>query len=139
MAGRLCFSVTLAASRTGSAFMKPCDAQQFCPMQGGMISVRLYMAMRWFIKLLRTRAPAEMTGVKAETIQFPWHDAAGASRWVAAVLRARERVPLTCLGRRSILGNSWHRETTSRLDFRNRLVSCCCSAPSDKRSRDHPG
>ena len=56
MAGRLCFSVTLAASRAGRAFMKPCDAQQFCPMQGGMISVRLYMAMRWVIKISDDKA-----------------------------------------------------------------------------------
>ena len=33
MAGRLCFSVTLAANKVGRAFIKPSYAQQFCPMR----------------------------------------------------------------------------------------------------------
>ena len=59
MAGRLSFSVTLAANRVGRVFIKPFYAQQFCPMQGSAISDKLNLAMHWFIEYLIARPPAE--------------------------------------------------------------------------------
>ena len=41
IAGRLSFSVTLAANRVGRAFIKPFNAQLFSPMHGNVICDRL--------------------------------------------------------------------------------------------------
>ena len=49
--------------------------------------------MHWFIEYLITRPPAEMTGIKLRPRVVSWHDAAGASRWVAAVLRVKDVFP----------------------------------------------
>jgi hypothetical protein len=87
MGGRLSFSVTTAGNRVGRAFIKPFYAQQFAPLKGDKIGEALEWAMRWFITYLALRPPAVLKSNEPRPLVVSWADAAGASRWVAAVIR----------------------------------------------------
>jgi hypothetical protein len=91
MAGRLSFTVTLAANRVGRAFNKPFYAQQHSPTSGNVISQALEKAIDWFVSYLAIRPAAIRRGLAPRPLVVSWHDAAGASRWVAAVVRSEGR------------------------------------------------
>lgn len=87
LAGRLSFSVTVSGNRVGRAFIKPFYAQAHSPLPGFAVSPLLRSSAAWFLKYLsfcptsvRTLAP------KSRTKVVTWSDAAGESRWVAAVV-----------------------------------------------------
>ena len=87
MAGRLNFTVSIAANRVGRAFIKPFYAQQHAPLQAEAISCLLAWACHWFVHYLTHRPKAVRRGMQPRPLLVTWHDAAGASRWVAAVVR----------------------------------------------------
>ena len=87
MGGRLSFSVTTSANRVGRAFIKPFYAQQMAPMHGNLISASLAWAIEWFIVYLTKLPVAIKRGIQPRPLVVTWHDAAGESRWVAAVVR----------------------------------------------------
>ena len=87
MAGRLSFTVTLAANRVGRAFIKPFYAQQHAPLPGGAIGAALENAIIWFLAYLEARPAVIRKGLVPRKLVVTWHDAAGVSRWVAAVVR----------------------------------------------------
>jgi len=86
-AGRLSFSVMAAANRVGRAFIKPFYTQQFAPLSGDAISEKLAWAMQWFIVYLDQRPTSLRRGLAQRRLITTWHDAAGSTRWVAAILR----------------------------------------------------
>ena len=87
MAGRLSFSVSVAANRVGRAFIKPFYAQQHAPLKAGGISCLLAWACQWFSHYLTHRPKAVRRGITPRPLLVTWQDAAGLSRWVAAVVR----------------------------------------------------
>ena len=91
MAGRLSFSVTLSANRVGRAFIKAFYAQAMAPLPRNAIGEKLAWAMQWFLVYLEKRPVAVRKGYAARPQIVTWHDAAGASRWVAGVVRVEGR------------------------------------------------
>ena len=91
MAGRLSFSVTTSANRVGRAFIKPFYAQQMAPLHGNAISERLEWAIQWFAVYLEKLPVAMHRGFAQRQLVVTWHDAAGESRWVAAVIRVKSK------------------------------------------------
>ena len=89
LAGRLSFAVTVSGNHVGRAFIKPCYAQARSPLPHDMVSPRLHQAAEWFDAYLQV-CPAAARRCKAteRTQCVTWSDAAGATRWVAAVLEA---------------------------------------------------
>ena len=87
MAGRLSFTVSVAANRVGRAFIKPSYAQQHAPLKAEAVSCLLAWACQWFIHYLTHRPRAVRRGITPRPLLVSWQDAAGASRWVAAVVR----------------------------------------------------
>jgi len=87
MGGRLSFAVGVAANRVGRAFIKPFYAQQHAPLKGGKVRCLLANACSWFVHYLTHRPRAVRWGITLRPLVTTWHDAAGASRWVAAVVR----------------------------------------------------
>ena len=88
MAGRLSFAVSVAANRVGRAFIRPFYAQQHAPLRKGAVGCLLAWACSWFVHYLSHRPRAVRWGVSPRPLLVTWHDAAGASRWVAAVVRS---------------------------------------------------
>ena len=87
MAGRLSFAVSAAAGRVGRAFLKPFFAQANDPLPGGRASPWLLRAAEWFIHYLRVQPPLRQEAdLSARRHVRTWSDAAGVSRWVAAVV-----------------------------------------------------
>jgi hypothetical protein len=87
MAGRLNFSIGVQGNRVGRAFLKPFYAQQHAPTPGGKMNALLFWAALWFIHYLKVRPQAVRRGVTPRPLLVSWSDAAGASTWVAAVVR----------------------------------------------------
>ena len=87
MAGRLNFSVTVQGNRVGRAFIKPFYAQHFAPMSRDRMNSLLVWAVNWFIRYLTLRPSAVRRGVTPRPLLVSWSDAAGASTWIAAVVR----------------------------------------------------
>lgn len=87
MGGRLSFAVSVAANRVGRAFLKPFYAQQHAPLKGNAVGCWLAWACSWFVHYLTHRPRAIRRGISPRPLLVTWHDAAGASRWVAAVVR----------------------------------------------------
>ena len=87
MAGRLSFTVSVAANRVGRAFIKPFYAQQHAPLKAEAVSCLLAWACQWFIHYLPRRPRAVRRGITPRPLLVSWQDAAGASRWVAAVVQ----------------------------------------------------
>ena len=89
-AGRLSFTVIVAADKVGRAYIKPFHAQAYSPLMGGRMSARLRMAALWFVMYF-----AQWSGVASLKMQMHfrrthahlWVDAAGESRMLAAVLQ----------------------------------------------------
>ena len=87
MAGRLSFAVSASAGRVGRAFLKPFFAQSNDPLPGGRASPWLLRAAEWFIHYLRVQPPLRQEAdLSARRHVRTWSDAAGVSRWVAAVV-----------------------------------------------------
>ena len=87
MAGRISFSVIVSGNKVGRAFIKPFHAQAHHPLPGHMMSPWLERASRWFIQYLEL-SPTSWRGLEEEQRDhiITWSDAAGESRWVAAVV-----------------------------------------------------
>jgi hypothetical protein len=91
-AGRLSFSVTAAADRVGRAFIGAWHAQAHCPLRGGRLSWRLYCSALWFVAYLRLGlTAARAVGDEVRPRVLTWTDAAGASRWLAALVLVEGR------------------------------------------------
>lgn len=87
-AGRLSFAVTSSCDKVGRAFVKPFYAQSHAPIHGHRMTSRLQLAARWWIAFLTLRIPPFRPFCPREHIVV-WTDAAGASRWLAAVVKFR--------------------------------------------------
>jgi hypothetical protein len=86
LAGRLSFAVSAAAGKVGRAFLKPFYAQAHDPLPGNRASPRLLRAAEWFVHYLRIQPPVVQEACLASRPHVrTWSDAAGVSRWVAAV------------------------------------------------------
>ena len=85
-AGRLSFAVSVTTNKVGRAFIKPLYAQAACPLPGGKMTLWLVAACLWWISYLEIRPPSVFSAVKRRRHSIIWTDAAGASRWIAAVL-----------------------------------------------------
>ena len=101
LAGRLSFACSIAAGKVGRAYLKPFFAQAFAPLPGGRTSWWLCRAADWWLQCLPMSPKFVHRAVSASrpTVRT-WTDAAGASRWLAAVawtgsrwLWTRLRVP----------------------------------------------
>ena len=92
LAGRLSFAVTVSGNRVGRAYIKPFFAQANAPLPGCAVSPWLHRAAVWFTNYLRQ---PPLTTRKGRACDRPcvvtWSDAAGASRWVAAVVHVGGR------------------------------------------------
>jgi len=86
MAGRLSFSVSVATNKVGRAFIKPLYAQAHATLPGGKMSLWLRAACSWWRKFLELRPPSLFNVGGLRTHTRIWTDAAGASRWIAAVM-----------------------------------------------------
>ena len=85
-AGRLSFAVSVTTNKVGRAFIKPLYAQAACPLPGGKMTLWLVAACWWWISYLQLRPPSLFSAVKKRKHSIIWTDAAGASRWIAAVV-----------------------------------------------------
>ena len=57
-------------------------------MRVNKVSESLEWLINWFVAYLAVRPAAFRRGMAPRPLVVSWHDAAGASRWVAAVVRA---------------------------------------------------
>ena len=89
-AGRLSFAVTASCDKVGRAFVKPFYAQSHAPISGHRVSSRLRLAARWWLAFLTLRIPPFRPFLPREHV-LVWTDAAGASRWLAAVVCFRNQ------------------------------------------------
>jgi len=88
MAGRLSFAVSAAAGKVGRAYLKPFFAQAYAPLLGSKASWWLFRAATWWIRYLASEpAMAHDAAYLSRPRVCIWTDAAGASRWIAAVAR----------------------------------------------------
>ena len=85
-AGRLSFAVSVTTNKVGRAFIKPIYAQAASPLPGGKMTLWLVAACWWWISYLNLRPPSLFSAIKKRRHSIIWTDAAGASRWIAAVL-----------------------------------------------------
>ena len=87
MAGRLSFSVTVSGNRAGRAYIKPFYAQAHEPLPQSSLSPWLRRAGQWFMQYLECCPTSIRTCPDAARTQVvTWSDAAGESKWVAAVI-----------------------------------------------------
>ena len=84
-AGRLSFAVSVTTNKVGRAFIKPLYAQAAAPMPGGKMSLWLMCACLWWISYLELCPPSLFLATHRRKHSIIWTDAAGASRWIAAV------------------------------------------------------
>ena len=85
-AGRLSFAVSVTTNKVGRAFIKPLYAQAACPLPGGKMTRWLIAACKWWIAYLELRPPSVFSAMRRRKQSIIWTDAAGASRWIAAVI-----------------------------------------------------
>ena len=84
MAGRLSSAVTSAHDRIGRAFIKPFYAQAFDPLPSA--SPLLVSAAGWWYKFLAVAPPKTWHALTlVRPLRWVWTDAAGPTRWIAAV------------------------------------------------------
>ena len=86
MAGKFSFAVTAAAGRVGRAYVKPLYAQAASPLAYHRLSVWLTFASVWWAEYLNLRPATKVCADLAKRHAVCWTDAAGVSRWLAAVL-----------------------------------------------------
>ena len=87
LAGRLCFAVTVSGCRVGRAYIKPFYAQAHAPTPANTISPRLLQSATWFMAYLERCPFSVRRSRRTDTPQcVTWSDAAGATRWVAAIV-----------------------------------------------------
>ena len=92
LAGRLSFAVTVSGNRVGRAYIKPFFAQANAPLPGCLVSPWLRRAAQWFSQYLRQPPVTARRGrASGRPRVVTWSDAAGASRWVAAVVQVGGR------------------------------------------------
>ena len=84
-AGRLSFAVVVSGNRVGRAYIRPFHAQANAPLAGSTMSSALIFAALWFRHYLEVRPPANRESKRERRQVISWQDAAGESRWVAAV------------------------------------------------------
>ena len=86
LAGRLSFAVTVSGCRVGRAYIKPFYAQAHSPTAPNTVSTRLLQSARWFHAYLE-KCPFSVRRVRTEHAAqcITWSDAAGATKWVAAI------------------------------------------------------
>ena len=87
-AGRFNFAVTSAGNRVGRAFIGPFYAHAHGKRGGHRMSAMFMTAAAWWAQYLVLRPLSRVTAGDRHRRQIvTWQDAAGASRWVAAVLQ----------------------------------------------------
>lgn len=87
LAGRLSFAVTVSGNRVGRAYIKPFYAQAHAPLPGCALSPWLRQSAEWFLKYLSHSPLSVRRGLASHRpLVRTWSDAAGATRWVAAVV-----------------------------------------------------
>ena len=87
LAGRLSFAVTVSGNRVGRAYIKPFYAQAHAPLPGNLLSPWRRRSAEWFLAYLSHSPVSVRRGVDhSRPCVVTWSDAAGASRWVAAVV-----------------------------------------------------
>ena len=87
MAGRLSFAVMSSTGRVGRAYIKPFFAQANAPLPAGRASTLMMQAAAWWVKYFAILPVSNIQcgGFERKAVRA-WTDAAGASRWVAAVI-----------------------------------------------------
>ena len=87
MAGRLSFAVASSTGRVGRAYIKPFFAQANMPLRNGRASWQLCLAAAWWIRYFE-HSPCASMQCRSDGRHHvhAWTDAAGASRWLAAVI-----------------------------------------------------
>ena len=100
MAARLSFAVTVAADKVGRAYSKPYFAQANDSLPVCVASSRMLSSAHWWLSYLGSRPWAVRSLTEVRRTVKTWQDAAGVSRWIAAValvddvwLWTRLRVP----------------------------------------------
>ena len=88
LAGKLSFAVTAAAGRVGRAYVKPLYAQAAAPLAYHRISIWLSFALVWWMAYLDVRPATQVSSTVSKRHVVGWCDAAGASRWLGAVVYA---------------------------------------------------
>ena len=121
MAGRLNFAVSVSVGKVGRAFIKPLFQQAFAPLPRERASPNLVAACSWWIEFIEADPQFLVVGRQedprweqdslavesaVDDIIMPrqvtpaslhhrrvnaWTDAAGATRWLAAVIRADDK------------------------------------------------
>ena len=83
MAGRLSFTVTLAANRVARAYIRAFYAQGHAPLAGNAISIALRRGCRFFIQYLVARVIVKKLAARNSPHINIWSDATGAGRKIA--------------------------------------------------------
>ena len=91
LAGRLSFAVTVSLGKVGRAYVKPFYAQANDPRPGGGASWALRFASNWWVQYLVSKPKAEYPLSGKRNHVLAWTDAAGESRWLAAVVYIQGR------------------------------------------------
>ena len=91
-AGRFNFAVSSAGNRVGRAYIAALYMQAYFPMRGWALSSLLRTSLEWWVQYLQLRPPAKFgLGDAGRPTMVTWQDAAGGSRWVAAVICVKEQ------------------------------------------------
>ena len=87
LAGRLNFTVCLAADKVGRAFLKPVYAEANQPTYGEQLSILGDQALRWLVAylLLRPERTIQALGAPRRHV-ITWTDAEGPSRRLAGFI-----------------------------------------------------
>ena len=91
IAGRLSFTVSVAAARVGSAFIKPFYRQSNNPLLKLRASSMLVESAKWFDAFPNNFEPKKQVAHVNRHEVIAWTDAAGPSRTIAAVIYASGR------------------------------------------------
>ena len=86
LAGRLSFSVSVSGNRVGRAYIKPFFAQANAPLPRNQVSPRMAQSADWFLQYLENSPASARSSCKGRPQCVSWSDAAGPSRWVAAIV-----------------------------------------------------
>ena len=88
MAGRLSFAVMSSTGRIGRAYIKPFFAQANAPLPRGRASEFMPQAAGWWVSYFAMKPVSAIAcGGRERKVVHAWTDAAGASRWIAAIIR----------------------------------------------------
>ena len=86
LADRLSFAVSVSLGRVGRAYVKPFYAQAYDPLPNARAPWRLRFASSWWTEYIVSQPKAEFPLSAQRKRVLAWTDAAGASRWLAAVV-----------------------------------------------------